>query len=240
MANCQKRGTKFTQRYWDEKVQHEIRRKLKFGHHQPERNTSRAEYAISLYAEAIELNPPMTAIEIIQKLSRHFNEEVKYAIIGRGISRVEELIDPLENFDKIGPSNSGRGENREWKVRRINEQQDNRSENNADPRPSWKTHSGGSNAVRSDPPVRPSWHSYLNNSGNRGNTRHGQHRHQGPGIQSRTDENENWRGSNQQPSYRMKNIQLEEEESEKRREEEEEEEEEQTLCDVGNEKVPRL
>ena len=35
----------------------------------------------------------------------------------------------------------------------------------------------------------------------------------------------------------MRNIQLEEEESEKRQEEEEEE---QTLCDVGNEKVPRL
>ena len=30
------------------------------------------------------------------ELARHFNEEVKYAIIGRGISRVEELIDLLE------------------------------------------------------------------------------------------------------------------------------------------------
>ena len=113
VRNLQMFFHKFTQRYWNEKVQHEIRRKLEFGHHQPERNTSRAEYAISLYAEAIELNPLMTPIEIIQKLARHFNEEVKYAIIGRGISRVEELIDLLENFDKIGPSNSGRGENRE-------------------------------------------------------------------------------------------------------------------------------
>ena len=61
----------------------------------------------------------MTAIEIIQKLARHFNEEVKYAIIERGVSRAEEPIYLLENFDKIGPSNSGRGENKEWKVRRI-------------------------------------------------------------------------------------------------------------------------
>ena len=104
---------KFTERYWNEKDQHEIRRKLEFGNHQSERNASRAEYAISLYAEAIELSPPMTPIEIIQKLARHFNEEVKYAIIGRGISRVEELIDLLENFDKIGTRNSERGENRE-------------------------------------------------------------------------------------------------------------------------------
>ena len=64
---------------------------------------------------------------------------------------------------------------------------------------------------------------------------HGQHRYQGPGTQSRADENKNWRGSNQQPSYRMRNIQLEEEESGKRPEEEE-----QMLCDVGNEEVPRL
>ena len=169
MRDLQMFFQKFTLRYRNENVQHEIRRKLEFGHHHPERNTSRAECAISLYAEAIELSPPMTAIEIIQKLARHFNEEVKYAIIGRGISRVEELIDLLDNFDKIEPSNSGRGENKEWKVRRINEQQDNRFENNADPRPSWRTYSGGSNPVKSHPPVRPSWHSNLNNSGNRGN-----------------------------------------------------------------------
>ena len=77
VQNLQTFFQKFTHRYWGEKVQHKIRRKLEFGHHRPERNTSRADYSISLYVEAIELNPPITAIAIIKKLARHFNEEVK-------------------------------------------------------------------------------------------------------------------------------------------------------------------
>ena len=122
VRNLQTFLKKFTQRYWSEQVQHEIRRKLEFGHHKPKKVTPRDEYAINLYAEVIELNPSLTAVEIIQKLARHFNEEIKYPIIGRGITRVEKLINLLEDCDKIGPSNSG-GENKEWRVRRAYEQQ---------------------------------------------------------------------------------------------------------------------
>ena len=173
VRNLQTFLKKFTQRYWSEQVQHEIRRKLEFGHHKAEKVTSKAQYAISLYAEAIELNPSLTAVEIIQKLSIHFNEEVKYAIIGRGITRVEELINLLEDFDKIGPSNSGREENKEWRVRRAYEQQGNRSENTFS-QPPWRTNTGGSNTMRSDPSPRPLWHNNMkNNTGNRANITQG-------------------------------------------------------------------
>ena len=66
----------------------------------------RAEYAIHLYAEARELRPMMSPGEIIQKLARHYNEEIKYAIVGRGIAHIDSLVELLENFDRIGPINT--------------------------------------------------------------------------------------------------------------------------------------
>ena len=67
---------KFLRRYWNEQAQHELRRKLEFGTHSVGREGSRAEYAIRLYAEAKELRPSMSSNEIIQKLARHYNEEI--------------------------------------------------------------------------------------------------------------------------------------------------------------------
>ena len=77
---------------------------------------SRSEYAIRLYAEAKELRPTISPGEIIQKLARHFNEEIKYAIIGRGISHIDDLVELLENFDRIGPINTNKEEAREKKT----------------------------------------------------------------------------------------------------------------------------
>ena len=66
---------------------------------------SRTEYAIRLYAGAKELRPVMWPSENIQKLARDVNEEIKYAIIGHGITHMDSLAKLLENFDRIGPSN---------------------------------------------------------------------------------------------------------------------------------------
>ena len=94
---------KFLRRYWYQQAQHELRRELEFGTHSGGRGGSRTEYAIHLYGEAKELRPSMSHSEIIQKLVRHYNEEIKYAIVGRGITRIDDLVELLENFDKIGP-----------------------------------------------------------------------------------------------------------------------------------------
>ena len=48
----------------------------------------------------------MSLSEIIQKLARPFNEEIKYAIIGDGITHMDSLVELLENFDRIGPGNT--------------------------------------------------------------------------------------------------------------------------------------
>ena len=55
----------------------------------------------------------MAPEKIIQKLARHYNEEIKYAIVGRGISHIDSLVELLENFDRIGPINIGKDESRE-------------------------------------------------------------------------------------------------------------------------------
>ena len=95
---------RFLGRYWNEQAQHELRRKLEFGSHTRDRTGSRTEYAIRIYAEAKELGPTMSHGEIIQKLARHYNEEIKYTIVERGITRIDELIELLENFERIGQS----------------------------------------------------------------------------------------------------------------------------------------
>ena len=55
-----------------------LRRKLEFGAHY---GGTRTEYAICLYAGAKELRPTMSSSEIVQKLARHYNEEIKYYIL---------------------------------------------------------------------------------------------------------------------------------------------------------------
>ena len=112
---------------------------------------SRTEYTIRIYAEAKELRPSLSSIEIIQKLSRHFNEEIKYAIIGRGISRIEQLIELLENFDKIGPSNTIKGERREVRQKGMEEQHNTRQAGQSTlqtQKPWWRTQASGNHQNR--------------------------------------------------------------------------------------------
>lgn len=106
---------KFKERYWNEQTQHEVRKQLEFGYHKFEKGETRAEYATKLFAMAKELTPPPSTRDIVRKLSRHFHDEIKYAIIGRNIQDFSDLIELLENFDSIGTSNQ-RLSTRNWQV----------------------------------------------------------------------------------------------------------------------------
>ena len=100
-------------------MQHEVRRRFEFGCHQLGKGVSRVYYATNMYAEARKLSPQPSAKEVIYKLARHFSEEIKYAIIGRGIARMHQLIELLESFDNVGSINTTRIEGKEWKPRRT-------------------------------------------------------------------------------------------------------------------------
>ena len=49
--------------------------------------------------------------EIVSKLSRHFNDDIRTAIIIRNVKTFENLIELLDAFDQAGPSNASSGNN---------------------------------------------------------------------------------------------------------------------------------
>ena len=225
---------KFSRRFWNEKAQHELRRKLEFGCHQVGKMGSRSEYAIRLYAEAKELRPTISPGEIIQKLARHFNEEIKYAIIGRGISHMDDLVELLENFDRIGPINTNKEEAREKKT--YNEAYNNHRGSRPSESGPWRLTPRGNlqdGTEHTQAQNSPSW---QRNSGygNRMERSSGQTTGGNTGLNNRPTENRSWR-NNSQPTYQVRNMEINEMEPE-----DEIEEERASSTESGNEPQPRL
>ena len=54
---------------------------------------------------AKDLIPPPSENEIVSKLSRHFHDDIRTAIIIRNVKTFENLIELLDAFDQAGPSN---------------------------------------------------------------------------------------------------------------------------------------
>lgn len=119
---------KFKERYWNENTQHEVKRKLEFGHYNPTPESSMTNYAVKMFRDAKNLTYPLSDHEIIRKLSRHFNEEIRTAILGRKIQALHEMLELLEKFDTTGPLNTRRLDNSEAKPEHWRGRQ-NRTEN---------------------------------------------------------------------------------------------------------------
>ena len=77
----------------------------------PNGNLSRVEYAIKMINNANDLIPPTSENEIVSKLSRHFHDDVRTAIIIRNVKTFEDLMELLDAFDQAGPSNTNSGNN---------------------------------------------------------------------------------------------------------------------------------
>ena len=233
VSNFQIFINKFLKRYWSEQTQHELRRKLEFGAHS---EGTRTEYAIRLYAEAKELRPAMSSNEIIQKLARHYNEEIKYAIVGRGITRIEDLVEILENFDRIGPINRNTEREREWK--RQEELKLHNRGNQPQAPPSWRAQQSGNHQDKMrhvQPTNVPSWQ--RNTQGNYGNPQD-RNREQNNGRDAyrnnRPTENRSWR-HNTQTAHQIRNMEVESESPQECMEEEN-----IPSTESGNECQPRL
>ena len=61
---------------------------------------------------AKDLIPPPSENEIVSKLSRHFHDDIRTAIIIRNVKTYESFFELLDAFDQAGPSNSSSGNNR--------------------------------------------------------------------------------------------------------------------------------
>ena len=160
---------------------------------------SRAEYAVRLYAEARELRPMMSPQEIIQKLARHYNEEIKYAIVGHGIAHIDSLVELLENFDRIGPINTSKDEIRDRRTQ--GEIYNKRRENPPQEQLSWRAQQRGNfpeETELSRPQNASTWQ--KNSQGNHGNQ-----------VKRNTGQSSSrlWR-SNPPARYQIRNIEADE------------------------------
>ena len=102
---------KFIKKYWNENVCFQISSDLQYDRHIPNGNLSRVEYPIKIINNAEDIIPPPSENEIVARLSRHFHNDIRTAIIIRNIKTYENLIELLEAFDQAGPSNSSSGNN---------------------------------------------------------------------------------------------------------------------------------
>ena len=91
---------KFIKKYWNENVCFQISSKLQFGRYIPNNNLSKAEYAMKMINNAKDLIPPLSENEIVSKLSRHFHDDIRTAIIVRNVRTFEDLIELLDKFWK--------------------------------------------------------------------------------------------------------------------------------------------
>lgn len=97
---------RFTTRYWNSSIQAAFSRELEFGFYRAENNLSRSEYVIRIYNNVKYLSDMPTMTNIVDKLSRHFDESVQQAIISRGINDIDGVISLLDSMDQIGSLNS--------------------------------------------------------------------------------------------------------------------------------------
>jgi hypothetical protein len=123
--------SKFVERYWNENVQYKIKERLEFGYYNPNKGKSRVNYTINLFSNAKDLIPPPTDKEVILKLSRHFNEDLRTAILARGINNLSVLLELLEAFDQAGQINRNKyGREDHPRVNWRNQESQERSEGN--------------------------------------------------------------------------------------------------------------
>ena len=89
----------------------QIGSELQFGRHILDGNQLRVEYAIKIINNAKDLIPPPFKAEIVAKLSRHYNDDIRTAIIIRNVKTHNNLIERLDIFDQAGPSSFHSGNN---------------------------------------------------------------------------------------------------------------------------------
>ena len=157
----------------------------------------------------------MSPSEIIQNLAKYYNKEIKHAIIKRGITHIDGLVELLENFDRIGPINKSIEAERaslEGEQKRLDETIYNYRVNQPQGQQSWRAQPGGNSQDRMRRPQPLNTSSWQRNTqgsyGNRVERNPGQNTSGNIDRNNRPIENKSWR-NNPEPSYQVKNMVLE-------------------------------
>ncbi|KYQ54046.1 hypothetical protein ALC60_07048 [Trachymyrmex zeteki] len=89
----------FLEKYWGDETQARFREKLYLQKFRPSKDLTMADYAQSLSIDAKTLEPPMTDVEIIRVIKRHFRTEISREIRPTTVTTIEELIKLLNAID---------------------------------------------------------------------------------------------------------------------------------------------
>lgn len=95
----------FTRRFWSRERQDNARTQLEFEFHDVNNKISRVAYAMKFISLARDLRPPLSEHEVMDKIKKHFPEDVRATIRILGIKTLPEFLDLLSAIDEEGPGN---------------------------------------------------------------------------------------------------------------------------------------
>ena len=90
-------GKHFKTGFWNSSQQRIALRKIELGQYHPSGKYTRVQYAT--YIVGLELDVDDTEVDIIHKLTEHFEREARHALLGRDVSNIELLFKILSDFD---------------------------------------------------------------------------------------------------------------------------------------------
>ena len=89
----------FKTRFWNSSIQRITWRKIELGQYHPSGKYTRVQYATYILGLSSELDVDYSKVDIIHKLTKHFEREVRHALLGRDVSNTELLFKILSDFD---------------------------------------------------------------------------------------------------------------------------------------------
>ena len=122
----------FTQKYWGQERQDEIRDHLKYGRFDWHGQVSAIQYIERIFLESRQLTPTITDRQLIRKIARHFGRDVQLAVITRGITTIPNFESLIVEHKQIRPRN-----NKEFQYAAKAEGESRREREDNRPRREW-------------------------------------------------------------------------------------------------------
>ncbi|XP_036140842.1 uncharacterized protein LOC118644959 [Monomorium pharaonis] len=90
---------KFIEYFWGDEQQARFRESIYTGNFSESASQSMSEYALNIAKQAKYLNPPMSEMEIIRSVKRHFSKDIAREIRPTTVKNVEEFVKLLDELD---------------------------------------------------------------------------------------------------------------------------------------------
>lgn len=91
----------FTDKYWCEQTQQAVLHNLEYGKYRPSGTMNMIEYVEQKMLQCRQLIPAVSEQHIIKKLARHFNRNVEFAVLTRGIQDLNAFEILLREFTTV-------------------------------------------------------------------------------------------------------------------------------------------